>query len=182
MLRYFSRMRFRSDRIHSSLLVLLFVLVGCGDDSGATSDFAVSESRTAGIELAGNISVGAEAPSLLVFAFLRSGDEAGDEPVNVGIVDEQGSFTLSGLPPGKIGVTFLADGMNDGAIDQDDPITNLADPDQQLDDLQSGDRVQLVDIRLNFRAKRAVADTIEVTRAGDSVAPEPTATPELGGD
>lgn len=188
MLRYSNPMHFRpGPMLCSSLLVPLFVLVGCGDDSGTTSDFAASESRTASIELTGNITIGAEAPSpsvadvLLVFAFLRSGDEAGDEPVSVGSVDKEGNFTLSGLPPGKIGVTFLADVKNDGVIDKDDPITTLADPDQLLDDLKIGDRVRLIGVRLDLRDKRAVADAIEVTRADTSVAAESTATPEPGG-
>jgi hypothetical protein len=179
MLGYFGGMGFRSGLVFLSFVLSMGLLSGCGDESGTTnSGFTASESQTAGVEVAGNVASGAESQSILVFAFLRSGEEGGDEPVSVGIVDEEGQFMLSGLPSGKIAITFLADGANDGVIDRGDPIANLPDPDHQLDDLQSGDRVHVTDIHLDFRTKRAVADAIEVTHAGDSEAPQSTPTPE----
>lgn len=180
MLRYFYGMRFRPGLVFPSFLALFAVLSGCGDEPGTTGAFVPSESQAASIELTGNISAGGESQSILVFAFARSGDDTSDEQVSlsVGIVDEQGEFTLSLPPAGKIGMTFLSDSTNDGAIDRGDPIAHLDDGDQQLDDLQSGDRVHIADIHLDFRRKRAVADSIEVARAGDAVAPESTPTPE----
>lgn len=177
MRRYSSRMRFQPYLTCASLLLILAVSSGCGDESGTPADFTASELHTDGVELTGNLANAPDAQSVLVFAFLRSGEEASDEPISVGIVDEQGGFVLSGLPSGKIGLTFLADGANDGVIDPGDPIAHLADPDQQLQDLQSGDGVHLTDVQLDFRHKRAVADLIEVAGTGDSAA-ESTPTPE----
>jgi hypothetical protein len=177
MLRYFNRMRFRLDLGFLILLLPLAAFSGCGDESVTTDGFTASGSQTAGVELTGNVASGTESQSVLVFAFLRSGEAAGDEPVSVGIVNEDGEFALSGLPSGKLGVTFLADGANDGVIDRGDPIAILADPEQQLDDLQSGEGVHFTDIQLDFGSKQAVADAIEVTHTGHSTAPKSTPTP-----
>jgi len=180
MLRYFGEMRSRLGLVFLSLLLSLMVLSGCGDESGTTEGFIPSESQAAGIELTGNISAGGESQSILVFALAQSDDDTSDEQISlsVGVVDEQGEFTLSGLPSGKIRITFLSDSTNDGAIDRGDPVAHLDDGDQQLDDLQSGDRVHIADIHLDFRRKRAVTDSIEVFRADDSVAAGSTPTPE----
>lgn len=182
MLRYAIRMRFRACLAFLALSLALGSIPGCGDETGISSSgssgsdtLASLESQTGpGVEITGNVING---ESLLVFAFLRSGDNASDEPVSVGIIDDEGQFTLSGLPAGRIGITFLADGTNDGVIDPGDPIASLADPDQQLQDLHEGDHVHLADVQLDLVHKRAVADVIEVNGASDS-APESTPTPE----
>jgi hypothetical protein len=172
-------MGFRSVLIVSAFSFLVGVSSGCGDEAGTAGGFNVAESQAAGVELSGNIANAPDSQSILVFAFLRSGENAGDEPVSVGIVDEQGGFILSGLPSGRIGLTFLADGANDGVIDSGDPIAHLADPDRHLDDLQGGDQAHLTDLQLDFRNNRAVAGAIAVTHAGGSAAPESTPTPEV---
>jgi hypothetical protein len=176
--RYSGWMVSRPRLVLFSFLVSLGFLSGCGDESGTLVGSPASESQVAGIELGGNVVNPPESQSILVFAFARSGEAASDEPVNVGLLDEQGQFTLSGLPSGRIGLTFLADSANDGVIDSGDPVAHLADPDQQLEDLRSGDRVQLTDVQLDFRHNRAVAGAIEVARRGDSPPPESTPTPE----
>jgi len=157
------------------LLILMFsfaVLPGCGDESGTTFEgLAVSESPARGVEISGNVANLPDSQSVLVFAFVRSGENASDEPACVGIVDGEGQFTLSHLSAGKISLTFLSDGANDGVIDPGDPITHLVDPEQQLADLQDGDRAHLLDVQLDFNSHRAVADAIEVTRAVGSAAP-----------
>lgn len=175
---YFRGMHPRAGRIFLIPVIFLGLVVGCGDESGTVSNLPVAEFQTGEIDLSGNIANAPETQSILVFAFLRSGENASDEPVSVGIVDEQGQFVVSGLPPGQIGVTFLADGANDGVIDRGDPIANLADPDQQLNGLHSGDRVNLADVQLDFAKKRAVADAIEVVHSGDSPVAQSTPTPE----
>jgi hypothetical protein len=170
-------MIFRSRLALLILLLSFGVLSACGDGSGTTLEgFAASESQPAGVEITGIVANLPESQSLLVFAFLRSGENASDEPVSVGIVDGEGQFALSGLPPGKVSLTFLVDGANDGVIDPGDTITHLVDPDQQLEGLQDSDQVHLLDIHLDFNANRAVADAIEVTRADATAAP-PTPTP-----
>jgi hypothetical protein len=180
MLRYSDWMRFRIYVVSLVVFAPLVVFSGCGDETGVSSGSSTSLTAPElevgpGVEVKGNVING---ESLLVFAFLRSGENASDEPVSVGIIDEEGRFRLAGLPSGRIGITFLADGANDGVIDDGDPIANLTDPDQLLEDLQSGDRVQVTDVQLDLVSKRAVADSIEVGRAEDSLPAEPTPTPE----
>lgn len=162
-------------RVAQLFLGLLFLpfafLAGCGDGSsppsGATS---AQHEAAAGVEVTGNVGRNAAAGSILVFAM--SGSE---EPVSVGLIGDDGGFTLSALPVGPLELVFLDDKASDGVIDQGDPVAKLADPSFRL--LQEGDRVQVTDVQLDFRAGRAVAARVEVVHAGGGEEAPVAATP-----
>ena len=76
---------------------------------------------------------------------------------------------LSIAPSQSLTLVFLADGSNDGVVDEGDPIAVLSAP--ELADLQAGDRVHVDDASLDFHNHRVTA-TLEVARIG-----EPAVTP-----
>ena len=152
----------------------------CG---GGTSQLETPGALNAvsGTLIDGNINAGEGGlqASVLVFAFAdlpERADVTSVVPISVGIVGADGGFVLSSRPAGRLTLVFLADEAQDGVIDHKDSVAVLADPDQQLAELGDGDRVRLVDVVLNFRIKKAIADGIEVTRS-ESAAQEPVLTP-----
>jgi hypothetical protein len=159
-----------------AVAVSVFLLfTGCGDSS--SPNFEVPAATTsAEVEMEGNV-VPDDIPAdavILAYAFAdlpSGGDLSQQAPVSLDIVRQNGSFVLSVPPGGTITVIFLADNERDGVIDPRDTTAVLSDPGQQLRDLQEGDRVELVDVDLDFPHRQA-AGTINVTRTD-----RPTATP-----
>ncbi len=102
---------------------------------------------------------------ILVFAYtdLAAGeDPAVHEPASLATLGADGSFDLEISPAASLTLVFLADGANDGAVDQGDPIALLRSPD--LADLQAGDQVRVSGVKLDFTARRVDA-AVQVTRA-----------------
>jgi hypothetical protein len=167
-------------------LAALLLCMGCGD--GATSFEAsnpVSEALwptdvptgVADVEVSGNLILEGADRSLLVFVFADLTQEvalAESDPVNLASIAPDGRFLLSVPPAETITIVFLDDKAHDGAIDPDDAIAVLADPQQRLTGLGRGDRVLLSDIQLDFASGAAVAAGFEVEKAS---APAPAATP-----
>ncbi len=102
---------------------------------------------------------------ILVFAYtdLAPGeDPAVHEPASLATLASDGSFGLEIAPAASLTLVFLADGANDGAVDQGDPIALLRSPD--LADLQAGDQVRVNGAKLDFTARRVDA-AVQVARA-----------------
>jgi|SRR5262245_7501080 len=150
--------------------------VGCGGPAprGAQSGGAAS---TSAVEVSGRASERGTRGPVLVFAYndLAAGeDPAVREPLSVGTVTQDGGFDLSLPPSATLTLVFLADGSNDGAIDEGDPIALFSSP--ELTDLEAGDRVQITDMHIDFKARRADG-TIEVVRAAGEPVRTPTPAP-----
>jgi hypothetical protein len=114
--------------------------------------------------------------SILLFAYTDLGpkdDPVGHEPTTVSTLAPDGSFDLSIAPSQSLTLVFLADGSNDGVVDEGDPIAVLSAP--ELADLQAGDRVHVGDADLDFQNRRVTA-AVEVARIGEP-AVTPTAVP-----
>jgi hypothetical protein len=154
------------------LLGLLPLAIGCGGGShGAGAGFTASR---AGVEVAGDVSQRGTRGSILVFAYTDltpADDPAAHEPASVGTLTADGHFDLEVPAATAVTVVFLADGSNDGVVDEGDPIALLNSP--ELAGLQAGDRVQIGDAKIDFTTHR-VAATVEVARAA---APVRTPTP-----
>lgn len=102
---------------------------------------------------------------ILIFAYtdLAPGeDPTVHEPASLATLGTDGSFALEISPAASLTLVFLADGANDGAVDQGDPIAVLRSPD--LADLQPGDQVRVSGAKLDFTARRVDA-AVQVTRA-----------------
>jgi hypothetical protein len=102
---------------------------------------------------------------ILVFAYtdLAPGeDPAVHEPASLATLGPDGRFALEISPAASLTFVFLADGANDGAVDQGDPIALLRSPD--LADLQAGDQVRVSGAKLDFTARRVDA-AVQVVRA-----------------
>jgi len=145
--------------------------------SGSTASSGSTATTSASVDLSGRaVERGTRGP-ILVFAFsdlAATDDPSVREPIAVGTMAADGNFELAAPPSAALTLVFLADGSNDGAIDEGDPIAILASP--ELSDLEAGDRVQVADLRIDFKARRAAA-TVEVARVGGDVARTPTPAP-----
>jgi hypothetical protein len=160
----------------------MLLVLACGDGASTVDESSLpSLGSSSGIELTGTVAQGESRPSLLVYALVQSaepGDATGPRSPVVGIVNLQGEFILSRVPPGNVSIVFLDDTASDGVIDEGDPTAMLAD--EALHGLRHGDRVNLVNVRLDFAAQHARAEHIEVSPADPSAAvtePAPTPTP-----
>lgn len=132
---------------------------------------------TLAVEVSGRASDRGTRGSVLAFAYndLAPGeDPATHEPLSLGSVSPDGGFDLSVPPSATLTLVFLADGSHDGAIDAGDPTAAFTAP--ELTDLNAGDRVQIADLRIDFKAHRA-AGTVEVARAAGEPERTPTAAP-----
>jgi hypothetical protein len=170
----------------------------CGDGQAPPTEIGtVGGMSVAGTEVVGNL-VSQDVKqdeSVVVFAYPADSDlskaargrrddsisagQIDQEPLSVGVVDREGAFAMSGLEAPALSIVFLTDGASDGVIDPGDAVALLGDPNDQLSELQAGDRIILEDIRLDFERKRAVAAHIEVIRFTPP-APTPTSAPQSG--
>ncbi len=117
--------------------------------------------------------------ALLVFAFVgANADPTNAELLSVATVEADGGFNLALPPVEALTLAFLADGTNDGAIDEGDPVAVLTSP--ALANLQGGELVTADEIALNFTTHKATAGTLDVRRAGAETARTPTAVPAAG--
>lgn len=156
------------------LFLSMAMIAACGGGS-SPSETAFS-ANAAGVSVSGNVSQKGTKGSILVFAFADLG--ANDDPVNheaisVAPLSPDGEFDLGVTAASNLTLVFLADGSNDGAVDQGDPIAKLSAP--ELADLQPGDRVHIGDASIDFHGHRVTA-AIEVARANEP-AVTPTAAP-----
>lgn len=156
-----------------ALVAVLPLTAGCGGPTPHVTQSG-SDASAAAVEVSGRVTQRGTRGSILVFAY--SDLAAGEEPTtreaaSVGTLTTDGGFDLDVPPSASLSLIFLADGSNDGAVDEGDPIAVLSGP--ELVDLQGGDRVHLADVRIDFTAHRA-AGTIEVVRSGE---PQRTPTP-----
>jgi hypothetical protein len=163
-------------------LLALAALLGCGEGASTVSETNLPAFAPRGIEVTGSLAPEGIRSTLLVFALVDTGPgtdtTAQEQPPSVGVVNEQGEFVLSGVAPGTISVIFLDDRASDGVIDDGDPIAVLTH--EGLRSLQDGNRVNLVNVRLDFRSQQAIAERVDVIASDPSAptaAPAPTATP-----
>jgi hypothetical protein len=153
----------------------LILAVGCG--GGSHSAGAGFTASTARVEIAGHVSQRGTRGSILVFAYTDLGpadEPAAHEPASVGTLAPDGAFDVEVSAVASVTLVFLADGSNDGVVDQGDPIAVLRSP--ELVDLQAGDRVEVSDAKIDFIGHRVDA-TVDVTRAPGSPRPRPTPDP-----
>jgi hypothetical protein len=144
------------------LICVVAMASACG---GPTPRGAQSGLSATDVEVTGRVTERGARGSILVFAYADLGPSdspAGREPTSVGTVEQDGSFVIEAAPGAPLSVVFLADNLNDGVIDEGDPIATLSSPD--LANLQAGDRVRIGDAKINFAAHRVDA-TVEVVRA-----------------
>ena len=162
-------MAVRRSRLPRGLsLLTLGLLAACGDGSSVpTQTTSAQQQYPSGVEISGNVLHYEAGGSILIFAMSEA-----QEPVSVGVIGNDGAFTLSALPAGSLGLVFLDDKSSDGVIDKGDPVATLDDP--NLRGLQEGDRVHVTDVGLNFRGHKATAARVEVEHAGGS---EPAVVP-----
>jgi hypothetical protein len=151
--------------------LLAVALAGCGPESDLDSSpqGAPAAAARAGVQISGTVANEAERyGEMLVFAYL---DLASNEPhpqaqaEAIDGVGEEGEFLLSTPPAQRLTIVFLDDKENDGAIDANDPIAVLADPEGQLQGLEEGAEVVLSRVTIDFFRKRAGAASIEVHNA-----------------
>lgn len=150
--------------------------IGCGGPT-PRGELAGGAASSAAVGVSGRASERGTRGPVLVFAYndlAPAEDPAGREPLSVGTVSADGGFDLSLPPSGTLTFVFLADGSHDGAIDEGDPTAAFTTP--ELTDLNAGDRVQIADLRIDFKAHTAVG-TVEVVRAGGEPERTPTAAP-----
>lgn len=148
---------------------------GCGRGPSGSAESGIASSA-AGVEIGGHVVQRGTRGSVLVFAYADlapTDDPAGREPASVGTVAPDGTFDIGVSPSPSVTLVFLADGSNDGAVDEGDPIAVLAS--QELSGLQAGDRVQVIDAKIDFTGHRVTA-TVEVAHAV-SAAQTPTPVP-----
>jgi hypothetical protein len=152
------------------LFLSMAMIAACGGGSSPSeTGFAAS---AAGVSVTGTVAQKGTKGSILVFAFADLGpndDPVNHEAISVAPLSPDGDFDLGVVAAPNLTLIFLADGSNDGAIDQGDPIAKLSAP--ELADLQAGDRVHVGDASIDFHGHR-VSGAIEVTRAN-----EPARTP-----
>ncbi len=86
----------------------------------------------------------------------------------------EGTFTRNNVSPGALTVFFWVDVNQNGMIDPDDPLAQLADPEGQLSDVAAGQTATLADVRIAFLEGRATA-SISVTQTATPT-PAPTST------
>ena len=144
------------------LLCVVAMASACGGPAprGAQSGIAATD-----VEVTGRGTERGARGSILVFAYADLGPNespAGREPTSVSTVAQDGSFVIEAAPGAPLSVVFLADNLNDGVIDEGDPIATLSSP--ELATLQAGDQVRIGDAKINFAAHRVDA-TVEVVRA-----------------
>ena len=167
-------MRFQRGSVLGLGLALL-VIGCCGAGSGGAH--SGSSATSAVIAVSGRTAERGTRGSILVFAYGDLGpsdDPSVREALAVGSMAADGSFDLAVPPGGALTLVFLADGSNDGAIDEGDPIAVLSSP--ELSELEAGDRVQIADLRIDFKAHRASAN-VEVARVGGDIVRTPTPAP-----
>jgi len=155
-----------------ALVAVLPLTAGCGGPTPHATQ--AGSDASAAVEVEGRVTQRGTRGSILVFAYsdLAAGeDPTTREAASVGTLTADGGFDLDVPPSASLSLIFLADGSNDGAVDEGDPIAVLSGP--ELVDLQAGDRVHLADVRIDFTAHHA-AGTIEVMRSGE---PQRTPTP-----
>jgi hypothetical protein len=98
----------------------------------------------------------ATARPILIFVFVDLRDPGTFQDfrdAEVGVVEEDRSFTVSHLADGDLTVVFLLDqvGVNqDGTIDPGDPIAVFEDTTQRLKGLSANTEVTLEDVDVNF--------------------------------
>ena len=158
-------------------IALLALTAGCGGGGARTAESGFA-GNLAGVDVTGRVADRGTRGSILVFAYTDlapNDDPSTHEPASVGTLASDGAFEFGVPPAPSLTLVFLADGANDGAVDQGDPIAVLASPD--LTDLQAGDRVQISDAKIDFRARR-VAATVEVLRIGAEPSRTPTPAPQ----
>jgi len=159
----------------SGVMGLLALAAACGGPvpQGAPSGGAASP---VGVEITGHVADAGTRGSILVFAYTDiapGADVSVHEPASVSTLAAGATFDLAVPPCPSLSLVFLADGSNDGVVDEGDPVAVLTGP--ELVDLRDGDRVHVADVRIDFRAHRVTA-TIEVVRAAGG-GPEHTPTP-----
>jgi hypothetical protein len=164
-----------TGRILLSATLCAFTLAACGGaPPRSESGFAASSGSVA---VAGNVADRGTKGPVLVFAYTDlapNEDPATHEPASIATVLADGSFDLSLPPSASLTLLFLADGAHDGVVDRGDSVAILNAP--ELTDLQAGDRVNIGDAAIDFRARRITA-TVDVARAGGEPAQTPTAVP-----
>ena len=144
------------------LICLLAIAGACG---GPAPRGAQPVDSATDVEVTGRVTERGARGSILVFAYADLGpteSPAGREPTSVSTLAQDGSFVIEASPGAPLSVVFLADNLNDGVIDEGDPIAMLNSP--ELANLQAGDRVRIGDAKINFAAHRVDA-TVEVERA-----------------
>jgi hypothetical protein len=144
------------------LICVVAMATACGGPSPHAAQPGLSATD---VEVTGRVTERGSRASILVFAYADlapSESPAGREPTSVGTVGQDGSFVIEAAPGASLSVVFLADNLNDGVIDDGDPIATLSSP--ELANLQAGDRVRIGDAKINFAAHRVDA-TVEVVRA-----------------
>jgi hypothetical protein len=160
-------------RLHVGGLIGIFAAISaCGGPTPRAVQLADS---AADVEVTGRVTQRGTRGSVLVFAYsdLSPTDSpVGREPVSVSALGQDGAFALEAAPGTPLTVVFLADNLNDGVVDDGDPIATLNRP--ELAELQPGDRVRIDDARVDFAAHRVDA-TVEVVRA--SAGPDRTSSP-----
>lgn len=154
-----------------SLSGWLILAVGCG--GGSHSAGAGFTASTARVEVAGHVSQRGTRGSILVFAYTDLGpadEPASHEPASIGTLAPDGAFDVEVPAAAAVTLVFLADGSNDGVVDQGDPIAVLRSP--ELVDLQAGDRVEVSDAKIDFISHRVDA-IVDVARAAGNPRPTP---------
>lgn len=169
-------MELMSGRLLPAAVVLsLGLLAACGGSTPPSeSGFAAS---AAGVAVSGLVADRGTRGSILLYAYTDlgpNGDPVGHEPASVSTLAPDGGFDLSIAPSQSLTLVFLADGSNDGVVDEGDPIAVLSSP--ELVDLQAGDRIHIGDASLDFHNRRVTA-TVEVARIDESPPVTPTALP-----
>ena len=156
---------------------VLLLLAACG--GGASSTSAGSGAEAVGLDevaVDGRVSAPGTRGAILVFAFAAAEvDPAAAEPVSLAVVGPDGDFAFTVPPVEALSLAFLADGSNDGAVDEGDPVALLTSP--ALANLTGGELITIDEVALNFTARKATAGSIDVRRAGAEPPRTPTPVP-----
>ena len=110
------------------LICLLAIAGACG---GPAPRGAHPLDSATDVEVTGRVTERGARGSILVFAYADLGpteSPAGREPTSVGTLAQDGSFVIEASPGAPLSVVFLADNLNDGVIDEGDPIAMLNSP------------------------------------------------------
>jgi hypothetical protein len=115
----------------------------------------------------------ATARPLLVFVFVDLRDPGTFQDfrdAEVGIVEDDRSFTVAHLAAGDLTIVFLLDqvGVNqDGTIDPGDPIAVFQDPAGRLKSLSASTEVTLEDVDISFNLAAPESGTAAVRSEGN---------------
>lgn len=161
------------------LAFAILTLAACGN-SGSTLETGAAATAPGEVAIHGHLTDPGTKGPLLVFALAGSaGDPSTRETLSVAPIDSDGRFAFTTPPAEEITLVFLADGSHDGVIDGGDPVAVLTA--SSFSGLQGGELITLEGLVLDFRARTATAERVDVQHPGGAPASTRTPTPVPAG-